>query len=92
MPAIVFTASELFEAAIRDARSQSGSILELSDLDKRPLDPGESPDARRHKIAKLGKQLALTFERIDLILSAASDAEYGPRHDTPTPPTSDSSN
>ncbi len=70
MPVIMFTADEVFGSTIESMRRDAKEIEELSDLDKKPLDPGESPDARRHKIAKLGKRLAETFLAFDELMNA----------------------
>lgn len=72
MPHIVFTAEEIAAHLLEQSRGIAASILQLSDLNAKPLDPGESPDARRHKIAKLGKQLAETFQQLDAIIRSAS--------------------
>lgn len=65
MPMIVFTPGEVFGNALDVARKLTAEILKLSDLDAAPLTPGESPDARRHVLAKLGKRLAEAFGLID---------------------------
>lgn len=72
MPHIVFTIEEVAGSVIERMHRTSSEILELSDLNKKPLDPGESPDARRHKIAKLGKQLAEACQAFEAIVQAAS--------------------
>lgn len=69
MPALVFTFAEVMDAALKASVDLSDQILDLSDLDKRPLDPGESPDARRHKIARLGKQLAEVVKQMDTLVA-----------------------
>lgn len=88
MPVIMFTADEVFGTAVESMRQDAKEIEELSDLDKKPLDPGESPDARRHKIAKLGKRLAKTFLAFDELMNteARNHAET-----TPAPAAPDSS-
>ena len=70
MPVVMFTADEVFGSAVESMRRDAKEIEELSDLNKKPLDPGESPDARRHKIAKLGKRLAETFLAFDELMNA----------------------
>jgi|SRR5882724_11760477 len=69
MPTIVFTFNEILDSHLRKMRSLSASITELGDLTAKPLNPGESPDSRRHKIAKLGKELAETFTSFDLVMA-----------------------
>lgn len=73
MPHIVFTAHELVDGVVADMRAASAEILRLSDLASAPLDPGESPDARRHKIAKLGKRLAERFEAFDRVMNTLAE-------------------
>lgn len=92
MPRITFSIDEIVQPLLKRSRDLSTEVLELSDLAKKPLDPGESPDARRHKIAKLGKQLAETFLTLDSVMQEAAkgiaddlglDADTTP---TPTEP------
>jgi hypothetical protein len=71
---VVVTEGELFRAAHKQAREMSERIVKLADLNASPLAPGETVDARRHQIAKLGKMLAEAFITIDNIVS---------QHDTP---------
>lgn len=94
MPVIMFTADEVFGSAIESMRRDAKEIEELSDLDKKPLDPGESPDARRHKIAKLGKRLAETFLAFDELMNAEARnrAEVGEAVPAPTAPDSSRAN
>lgn len=93
MPVIMLTADEVFGSALESMRRDAKEIEELSDLDKKPLDPGESPDARRHKIAKFGKRLAETFLALDEVLAEARNhadvAEVAP---TPAAPDSSRAN
>lgn len=70
MPALVFTFNEIFEAHLAAMLELSSEIKELSDLARRPFDPGESDNARYHKIAKLGKQLADTTAQLHEIIEA----------------------
>lgn len=70
MPALIFTFNEIFEAHLAAMLALSGEIKELSDLARRPFDPGESDNARYHKIAKLGKQLADTTAQLHEIIEA----------------------
>lgn len=70
MPVILFTVGEVAQSAVEACREASAEIVRLSDLEKCPLAPGESPDVRRHKIAKLGKQLAEAFTAFDEIMAA----------------------
>lgn len=58
MPVLMFTLAEVAGSVMARVDALSQQILELSDLAKKPLSPGESPDERRHTIARLGKQLA----------------------------------
>lgn len=81
MPIVIFTANEMLDSTTTTARQQSAEILALSDLAVRPLDPGESPDARRHKIAKLGLQLARTFVTMDAVLKSLLDSAPDADHD-----------
>lgn len=67
---ISYTTGELFTAALDAAREMSTRILKLVDLNATPLVPGETPDARRHQIAKLGKMLAEAFIAIDNLVTA----------------------
>lgn len=71
---IAFSAGELFTAALDAARELSSRILKLTDLNVSPLVPGETVDARRHQIAKLGKVLAETFIAIDKLVEAHEHA------------------
>jgi hypothetical protein len=68
MPVLVFTAGEVFGAALDASRDFSQKILKLADLSANPLSPGETADTRRHQIAKLGKALAESFLTIDKII------------------------
>lgn len=67
---VAVTPNELFQATLECARELSARILKLSDLKASPLNPGETADARRHQIAKLGKSLAETFIAMDQIVKA----------------------
>ena len=78
MPVIMFTAHEVFESAIEASKELSTRILKLADLNANPLAPGETADARRHQIAKLGKALAEAFMTIDKLITAA--AEHAAKH------------
>lgn len=78
MPAIIFTFHEVFDASLKLSLALSGEILALSDLDKRPLDPGEGVPARHHKIAKLGKQLAEAVTQMDALISAQVERAAAP--------------
>lgn len=73
MPTIMFTVGEVLDASLRAMRDLSNQILDLSDLAKRPLDPGESVAARHHRIAKLGKRLAETTRAMDDFVAASVD-------------------
>lgn len=75
---IMTTPQEMFEGMCTVARSLSDDIVRLSDLTKTPLNPGEGPDARRHQIAKLGKQLAEAFIAIDDLVRHAG--QHGHHH------------
>ncbi len=82
---VVTTTAELFVNAIDTSRTLSERILKLADLNATPLSPGETADARRHQIAKLGKALAEAFLTIDRIVSMtgaelakAADVTAGP--------------
>lgn len=86
MPAIVFTFVEVFDVHFKLSLSLSGEILKLSDLEKKPLDPGESVAARHHKIAKLGKQLAEAVSQLDAIITAHVERAASHVGVTPDPP------
>lgn len=89
MPHILFTLDEIVDPLITRTRALSDELLALSDLEKTPLTPGESPDARRHKIAKLGKQLAESFKALDGVFAEAAkqlvDGSGPPAVPTATP-------
>jgi hypothetical protein len=68
------SAGEVFTAAIDTARDMSVRILKLADLSASPLLPGETPDNRRHQIAKLAKALAEAFLTVDHLVRAVSEA------------------
>lgn len=74
MPVITITASDLIGSAIASGRETSDRIIKLADLNVTPLVPGETVDERRHRIAKLGKQLAETFLALDTIMETISDS------------------
>jgi hypothetical protein len=82
MPVLLFTADEVARTLIARQRELSAEIRELADLKRRPLDPGESVAERHHKIAKLGKQLAETFDAFDTLIRGsveqATDSELKP--------------
>lgn len=59
------SAGQVFAAALDVARDHSERILKLADLNASPLLPGETPDNRRHQIAKLSKVLAEAFLTVD---------------------------
>lgn len=86
--AITFTVGELFNAACDQARELSTRIIKLADIEKTPLNPGESVDNRRHQIAKLGKLLAESFIAIDNLVKSTAE-EHAQVSDvtagTPTP-------
>lgn len=87
MPVIMFTHQEIVSTLLAQARETSAKILELSDLERKPLNPGESPDNRRHEIARLGKKLAELFQGIDGIISMVM-----PQADDEAPVTTDATN
>lgn len=70
----ISTPGEVFAATITESRELSTKILTLSDLEKSPLAPGETADARRHQIAKLGKRLAELFLLLDNLMRQIGDA------------------
>ena len=87
MPVIMFSASEVIESFAERARALSRRLLELSDLAATPLAPGESPDTRRHEIAKVGKRLAEAFLALDSAVTAVvSGPEAATDHNQPPPP------
>lgn len=73
MPIIMFTMGEIADSAVKVARETSEEILRLADVAVTPLHPGESVDARYHKIAKLGKQLALAFHALDEVMKTHAE-------------------
>jgi hypothetical protein len=93
MPHIVFTITEVLDALIAKSRALSEAIRELSDLAKKPLDPGEGVAARHHKLAKLGKQLAETFEQFDTIMRDVTvGGEHAATPDAPSTPDNSQAN
>lgn len=70
---ILTTPQEVFASAITTAKELSEKIMKLSDLNTSPLTPGETPDMRRHQIAKFGKALAEAFIVIDNIMAQAAE-------------------
>lgn len=93
MPVLLFKASEIYEAGINQMRELSAKIMTLSDLTKTPLTPGETPDMRRHQIAKFGKVMAETFIQMDELMGkiAEATAKHADRVDfDPKPITDDS--
>lgn len=87
MPVLLFSVEELVQSLATQSRSLGNEILELSDLAKAPLNPGESVADRYHKLAKLGKRLAESFVQLDAVLRrAVADADASVT-DPETPPT-----
>ena len=86
---IITTPAEQLTLAHQEAHKLSERILQLSDLTKEPLTPGESPDARRHQIAKLGKQLAEAFLVIHEIIQAVGAQAQAQRENDVTAGASD---
>jgi hypothetical protein len=83
----MFSVEELVQSLAAQSRSLGNEILELSDLTKVPLNPGESVADRHHKLAKLGKGLAESFVQLDAVLRrAVADADAGVT-DPEAPPT-----
>ena len=68
------SAGQVFAAALDVARDHSERILKLADLNASPLLPGETPDNRRHQIAKLSKVLAEAFLTVDNLVRATVEA------------------
>ena len=77
MPHIIFTVEEIANSLLDALHATSTKILELSDLSKKPLDPGESVAARHHKIAKLGKLLAETYQSLHLLMHRGAEEPDG---------------
>lgn len=73
MPTIIFTQQEVFYAAVKEAQDTSAKINKLTDLIAEPLVPGESVADRHHKIAKLGRRLALAFTALDEIMTTHAE-------------------
>lgn len=92
MPVLLFTADEVARSLILRMRRMSREIADLADLGKRPLNPGESVQARHHELAKLGKQLADAFVDFDVIASAEADAGAGLAPAAPPTPDQSRSN
>ena len=76
MPTVTvsFTEQEVFDVSVTAARKLSDEVLRLADVNKTPLAPGENADARRHKIASLGKKLAEAFVVIDDLMTRMTTA------------------
>lgn len=74
MPVLMFTTGELMSAVLLTAREASDEVLKLADLEKVPLTPGETVDARYHRIAKLGKRLAEAFVALDEMMKETAQA------------------
>lgn len=74
MPVLMFTTGELMAGALQQAREASEEVLRLADLSQCPLNPGESVDARYHRIAKLGKRLAEAFVALDEMMKETAKA------------------
>jgi hypothetical protein len=70
---VSYTEQEVFDLTVTAARALSDRVLKLSDLNASPLVPGETPDMRRHQIAKLGKQLAEAFVTLDNLFKVAAE-------------------
>jgi hypothetical protein len=70
----LISVGELFAHALDTSRSLSERVLKLADLGASPLLPGETPDNRRHQIAKHAKMLAEAFLTLDDIVRVASEA------------------
>ena len=89
MPVIMFTLGEIADSAIRAARETSDEILKLADVQVTPLNPGESVNDRYHKIAKLGKQLAMAFHALDEVMKTQAE-QHAAMHGHMSTPDKDS--
>jgi hypothetical protein len=78
---IQVTAEEVLTSAIKEARVIRDELFALADLEKRPLEPGESVPDRHHKIAKLGKRLAMAFTAFDNTMQMVAEATTAPTTD-----------
>jgi hypothetical protein len=70
---VLTTPQEMFADAMTAAKEISERIMKLADLNATPLAPGETPDARRHQIAKFGKALAETFLSIHKLIEHTAE-------------------
>lgn len=88
MPILMFTADEVAGGMIKKQRELCADILQLSDLNVKPLVPGESVAERYRKIAALGKKLAEAFTAFDEFMGAAvqDDTTEPKQEDKPVPP------
>lgn len=87
MPVILFTASEVIPALATQMDELAAKIRQLSDLDACPLNPGESPDVRRHELAKLGKRLAEAWTSFAEVMRQVAEANVEHGHEVATPTT-----
>jgi hypothetical protein len=96
MPVLLFSVAEVASALILRQRAVSLEIRELADLEKKPLNPGESVADRHHKLAKLAKKLADAFAEYDAVMTGATEAaaevEHAEHGDAPAPPDSSQAN
>lgn len=90
MPVLNIHASEFCEMTMQLLRETSAEIIRLSDVIRTPLAAGETPDSRRHLIAKLGKRMAEGFLALDKVigkiateLANAADVTAGPVNPPP---------
>lgn len=87
MPVLLFTAGEVAETLAKRGRDLSKEIIELADLNAKPLNPGESVSERYRKIASLGKKLAEAFQALDAFMSGSPPDDHEPTEQAPDPGT-----
>lgn len=87
MPVLMITADEIAVAILTRMDELSRQVLDMSDLAMKPLNPGESPDARRHLIARAGKQLAEACQELATLMRHV--AEHHASQQEPAPVTVD---
>lgn len=95
MPVLMFTVHEVASAFNARIRELADEVAELSDVGKKPLNPGESPGDRYHQLAKLGKRLSEACIEYDDWMKALVHRQQeaaAPAGEPAEPPASDRSN
>jgi hypothetical protein len=88
MPILLIHPYEVIDGAHREMSELSEQILKLSDLENGlKLEAGESVEARRHKIAKLGKRMAEVWAGVQEMLKTMREAheQHAAAHGQPPP-------